>query len=327
MKNEIQVDLMIELCKKLLEMIIISRHDNKKLLNKSMCTLIKFKFKFLDLQIINVIFMLQWILDFISSSFEVKNYSFNDQVTDQSVIKESQIFEKFICNIMRLRKISTAYLFLTFMSNWFHMNIKKHKSILLLCSFKIVLNQWYQMREKFFSDLHIMIIYEDKSSEESFQSKLNWVFSITVRNDSYNFITWSLKIKYMWNQINHKIFKTVFLTSYDIWHSCILKSKTKVIRNKEKAKIKNIIYVSNWTDRFSLVLMNEEHHLRNSDIKIYLSVNLLNCEYHWFLTATSFINNLLISKSLYQYEALLICISEHQRITCYFVSKNWNRNS
>lgn len=63
-------------------MIITSRHDSKKLLNKSMCTLIKFKFKFLDSQIINVIFMLQQTLDFILSSFKVKDYSFNDQVTD-----------------------------------------------------------------------------------------------------------------------------------------------------------------------------------------------------------------------------------------------------
>ncbi len=204
--------------------------------------------------------------------------------------------------------------------------MKKYKSILLLYSFKIVLNQWCQMREKFFSNLHIMIVYEDKSSEESFQSKLNWVFSMTVRNNSYNFITWFSKIKYIWNQINHKTFKTVLLINYDIWHNCILKLKIKVIRNKEEAKIKNIIYVSNWTDRFSLVLMNEEHHLRNSDIKTHLSVNLLSCEYHWFLTVTSFINNLLISKSSYQYEALLIYISEHQRITYYFVSKNWNRN-
>lgn len=308
-------------------MIITSRHNSKKLLNKSMCTLIKFKFEFLDSQIIDIVFMLQQILDFISSSFEVKDYSLNDQVTDQSAIEESQIFEEFICDTMRLRKIFTAYLFLTLVNNWFHMNMKKHKSILLLCSFKIVLNQWYQMREKFFSDLHIMIVYENKSSEESFQSKLNWIFSMTVRNNSYDFITWSLKIKYMWNQIDYKTFKTVLLTSYDIWHSCILKLKTKVIRNKEEAKIENIIYVSNWTDRFFLVLMNEEHRLQNSDIKTHLSVNLLSCEYHWFLTATSFINNLLISKSLYQYEALLICISEHQKTTCYSVSKNWNRNS
>lgn len=181
---------------------------------------------------------------------------------------------------MRLGKIFTAYLFLILVSNWFHINMTKHKSILLLCSFKIVLNQWYQMREKFFPDLHIVIVYEDKSSEKSFQSKLNWVLSMTVKNDSYNFITWFLKIKYMWNQINYKTFKTVLLTSYDIWHSCILKLKIKVIRNKEEAKIKNIIYVLNWTDTFSLVQMNEEHHLRNSDIKTHLSVNLLSCKYH-----------------------------------------------
>ncbi len=124
-----------------------------------------------------------------------------------------------VCNIMKLRKISTTYLFLTLVSNWFHMNMKKHKSILLLCSFKIVWNQWCQIKEKFFSDLYIVIVYEDKSSKESFQSKLNWVLSMTVRNDSYNFIIWSSKIKYMWNQINYKTFKTILLTSYDIWHS------------------------------------------------------------------------------------------------------------
>ncbi len=78
-------------------MIIILKHDSKKLLNKSMCTLIKFKFEFLDSQIINIVFMLQRILDFISSSFEVKDYSFNDQVTNQSAIKESQIFEELVC--------------------------------------------------------------------------------------------------------------------------------------------------------------------------------------------------------------------------------------
>ncbi len=92
-----QVDFMIELCKRLLEMIIILKHDSKKLLNKSMCTLIKFKFEFLDSQIINIVFMLQQILDFISSSFKVKDYSFNDQVTNQSAIKESQIFEELVC--------------------------------------------------------------------------------------------------------------------------------------------------------------------------------------------------------------------------------------
>ncbi len=92
-----QVDFMIELCKRLLEMIIILKHDSKKLLNKSMCTLIKFKFEFLDSQIINIVFMLQRILDFISSSFEVKDYSFNDQVTNQSAIKQSQIFEELVC--------------------------------------------------------------------------------------------------------------------------------------------------------------------------------------------------------------------------------------
>ncbi len=112
-----QVDLMIKLCKRLLEMIITSRHNSKKLLNKSMCTLIKFKFEFLDSQIIDIVFMLQQILDFISSSFEVKDYSLNDQVTDQSAIEESQIFEEFICDTMRLRKIFTAYLFLTLVNN------------------------------------------------------------------------------------------------------------------------------------------------------------------------------------------------------------------
>jgi len=61
--------------------------------------------------------MLQRTLDFISSSFKVKDYSFNDQVTDQSAIKESQIFEELICDIMRLGKIFTAYLFLILVNN------------------------------------------------------------------------------------------------------------------------------------------------------------------------------------------------------------------
>ena len=175
------------------------------------------------------------------------------------------------------------------------MNTESHKSSLLLCLSEVIMNQWIQLEEKFFSDLNIVIAYSDKALKGFMQLKLNWISSQTVRNDSLDLITWLIQSRFMWNQSELKASKTVLLTSYDIWHSQTLKSESKMITNKKGVQVEEIVYAFNWTDRFFLVLMNEKHWLQNMKIKAHLTVKLLDCEYHWFLTVTSSINNLSVS--------------------------------
>ena len=175
---------------------------------------------------------------------------------------------------------------------WTYTHMKIHRPILLLCLSDVVIDQWRKMKEQF-SELTIVLEYDDKS-ESLIASKLNWIDVSTFKRTSQNFTEWSSAISYMWDITDSQAFKVVLLTSYDMWiaHTVKMRKKTQLI--SEGFKEIQILY-SDWFKMIALIVINEGHHLRNLKIKAHVSVWDLNCDHHWFLTATSSINTLLIS--------------------------------
>jgi len=93
-------------------MIITFKHELKQILNKSKCHCISSEFEFLNSQINDAAFMLQRILEHVSSSFTSTAYTETDAFANNHAIEGLQTFDELLCDTMRLEKTLTAYLFM-----------------------------------------------------------------------------------------------------------------------------------------------------------------------------------------------------------------------
>ncbi len=273
-------------------MVITFKHELKQILNKSKCHHISSEFEFLNSQINDAAFMLQWTLEHVSSSSINTVYIETDALANNHAIEGLQTFGELLCDTMRLEKTPTAYLFMCIYALWAYTHMKIHWPILLLCLSDVMIDQWREMRERFLK-LTIVLAYGDKS-EGLIASKLNWINVSTFKGTLQNFTEWSSAISYMWDITDPQAFKVVLLTSYDMWttHTVKMRKKTQLI--SEGSKEIQIPY-SDWSEMVALIVMNKGHHLRNLKIRAHVSVWDLNCNHQWFLTVTSSINTLLIS--------------------------------
>ena len=210
-------------------MVITFKHELKQILNKSKCHHISSEFKFLNSQINSAAFMLQWILEHVSSSFISTVYIKTDALVNNHAIEDSQIFDELLCDTMRLKKTSTAYLFMCIYALWVYIHMKIHQSILLLCLSDVMIDQWRKMREQFLK-LTIVLAYDDKL-KSLIALKLNWINVSAFKRISQNFTEWSSAINYMWDITDSQAFKVVFLISYDTWtaHTVKMRKKTQLI--------------------------------------------------------------------------------------------------
>jgi hypothetical protein len=91
--------------------------------------------------------------------------------------------------------------------------------------------------------------------------------------------------------INNKMtFRTIVLSTYDIFANRIVNTIVeKRLKKNDKKK-----YVSKWAKRFNIVILNKDHKLRHSWIKIYAFVKKLHVKIHWFFTIILIMNNFFV---------------------------------
>lgn len=95
------------------------------------------------------------------------------------------------------------------------------------------------------------------------ESKLNWVDAAAVRNGPSNSTVWPAKTRYMWDKAEPNAFKVVIPTHYNTWHARTLKMNSKSVLQEDGTEDDELEYSSDWTEKLSLVVMDEGHRLRN----------------------------------------------------------------
>ena len=109
-ESEHQTESPVELCKLLLDMIDSDKHENAKLLNRSLCTLLSScTSSFLNSQINDAAFMLQRFCEkFLVDPERAKDSKIAEAATKLESVKT---FEEIVIDIMRFEKIYTELLF------------------------------------------------------------------------------------------------------------------------------------------------------------------------------------------------------------------------
>ncbi len=96
---------------------------------------------------------------------------------------------------------------------------------------------------------------------------------------------------------NISLIRTI-LVFFVWWYCHFMKSSSsefwRLLSNESNSIKKKKIYESKWTEVFNMILLNENHRMRHSEIKIFANVQCLKTNIHWFLTITFIINNWLI---------------------------------
>ena len=267
-------------------------------LDKSKTTFINCDFEFLDSQINCAAFMLQHTLGIVPSVQPSNAYPLEKLQKDAIDVLGPRTFGGLVCDTMGLGKTLATILFMNVFANYLYTDTEvEHRPILLLVPSGVVLEQWRSEIAEKFPDLTVIVAYGDKP-EGSMKSKRNWIGPKEMRvgpgSKSY-----SQDLSYIWDIEDPKASRAILLTSYDTWQARTLRSSLVKSRSSDGQLVEEIHYHSAYKGAFALVIMDEGHRLRNRETKAHIAVRELECEYHWFITATPSINNLSVSHSLY----------------------------
>lgn len=113
---------------------------------------------------------------------------------------------------MNLKKTFFALLFIAWMCRNEFKNVI-NKSILILLSNNIVLNQWFQNLFDWFSNVKMIICHEQKVTQIKHADI--WISINAIKQASKTLNNWSKKFRYIFDEFNSNAFKTIILFIYD----------------------------------------------------------------------------------------------------------------
>jgi hypothetical protein len=228
--------------------------------------------------------MLQRTLDRISLAFEFKDNQIAVNVVKK--LKSVQTFDEIIVDTMSLNKTYLALLFFNYMIVYCQFD-DMHRLILILAFNEVMLCQWMNAIRDHFLDLRLIVAHEEKSESRNAKS---WISFLIMKKTSQKLTHWSQKFMNIFDINDKMTFKTIVLSTYDIFASRIVNTIVeKRLRKNDKKR-----YVNKWAKRFNIVILNEDHKLRHSWIKIYAFVKELHVKIHWFLTIIFIMNNVFV---------------------------------
>jgi hypothetical protein len=268
----------------------MKKHDQTRIFEKyRVIVIFNCQLNFLNSQLNEVVFMLQKTLNniFFASKL-INNENAMNIITRFKIV---QTFEDIIIDIMRLRKTYLALLFLNYVV--MHCSFdESHKFTLIFISSKVVLNQWVKAIRNHFSTLKFIIAHDERTDSRYVDS---WVKTTTMKKIFKKLLHWSSKFENVFEQSERSVSRTMILFTYDIFVNRIVNTVMKKRFEKKNKKR----YVSKWTLRFDIVILNEDHKLQHFWIKIFVVVRELQIDIHWFFTATFIINNFMINDLLH----------------------------
>jgi hypothetical protein len=225
--------------------------------------------------------MLQRTLNNIS--FASKLINNEDAMNVITKFKNIQTFEDIIVDIMKLKKTYFAFLFLNYVV--MHCLFDEfHKFTLIFILSEIVLNQWMKIIRDHFSNLKFIIAHDEKTNSRYVDS---WIKTTTMKKNFKKLLHWSSKFENVFKQNERNVSRTMILFIYDIFVNRIVNTVMKKRFEKKNKKR----YVNKWTSKFDIVILNKDHKLRYSWIKIFVAVKKLQTNIHWFFITTFIINN------------------------------------
>ncbi len=148
--------------------------------------------------------------------------------------------------------------------------------------------QWMNVIKDHFFDLRLIVAHEEKSKSRNAKS---WISSLIMKKVFQKLIHWFQKFMNIFDINDRMTFKTIVLSTYDIFANRIVNTIVeKRLRKNDKKK-----YVNKWAKRFNIVILNEDHKLRHSWIKIYAFVKKLHVKIYWFFTITFIMNSAFVN--------------------------------
>jgi hypothetical protein len=249
----------------------MKKHDQTKILEKHRVIVIfNCQLNFLSSQLNETVFMLQKTLNNIS--FVSKLINNEDAMNIITKFKNFQTFENIIVDIMRLKKTYLVFLFLNYVV--MHCSFDEfHKFTLIFISSEIVLNQWVKAIRNHFSNLKFIIAHDERTNSKYVES---WIKTTTMKKIFKKLFHWSSKFENVFEQNERSVSRTMILFTYNIFVSRIV----NIVMKKRLEKKNKKRYVSKWTSKFDIVILNEDHKLRDSWIKIFVVVRELQINIH-----------------------------------------------
>jgi hypothetical protein len=163
-----------------------------------------------------------------------------------------------------------------------------HRLILILAFNEMMLCQWMNVIKDHFLDLKLIVAHEKKSKSRNAKS---WIRFLIMKKIFQKLIHWLQKFMNIFDINDKMTFKTIILSTYDIFASRIFNTIVeKRLKKNDKKR-----YVSKWAKRFNIVILNENHKLRHSWIKIYAFVKELHVKIHWFFTIILIMNSVFVN--------------------------------
>jgi hypothetical protein len=148
--------------------------------------------------------------------------------------------------------------------------------------------QWINIIKIHFLDLKLIVAHEKKSKSRNAKS---WINFLIMKKIFQKLIHWFQKFMNIFDINDKMIFKTIVLSTYNIFANRIVNTIVeKRLRKNDKKK-----YVNKWAKKFNIVILNENHKLHHSWIKIYAFVRKLHVKIHWFFTIILIMNNVFVN--------------------------------
>lgn len=290
---------MVDLCRALLDMTVVGKHGQAKILNRSVCNVIpQCKVEFLDSQVNGAVFMLQRTLGSIPVATKFADDAHMRGIAAK--LKSVQTHGGIVVDTMGFGKTYTALLFAAYHAAYApHTGTSGkpvHRPILCIVPAGVVLQQWQDAIKDKFLSLNIIVAHGERPNDAKLS--MHWVSAMAVRDYPQSLRNWPKHLRYIFDLTNPKASQTIILSSYDTFAQRTLKVTKQQKRNGQYKKV----YTSSWQGVFDIVIMDEGHKLRHPFTKTYASIKMLKANVHWFLTATPVINDSMVSASLFWYE-------------------------
>lgn len=290
---------MVDLCRALLDMTVVGKHGQAKILNRSVCNVIpQCKVEFLDSQVNGAVFMLQRTLGSIPVATKFADDAHMRGIAAK--LKSVQTHGGIVVDTMGFGKTYTALLFAAYHAAYApHTGTSGkpvHRPILCIVPAGVVLQQWQDAIKDKFLSLNIIVAHGERPNDAKLS--MHWVSAMAVRDYPQSLKNWPKHLRYIFDPTNPKASQTIILSSYDTFAQRTLKVTKQQKRNGQYKKI----YTSSWQGVFDIVIMDEGHKLRHPFTKTYASIKMLKANVHWFLTATPVINDSMVSASSSWYE-------------------------
>jgi hypothetical protein len=285
-KSQNQIDFVIKHARVVLDMQRSRTHNQIDVLKKHVSfVLFNCKLFFLNSQMNETAFMLQCTFDRISLVLELENNQVAVNVVKK--LKSVQTFDEIIVDTMNLNKTYFALLFLNYMIVHCQFD-DMHRFILILAFNEVMLCQWMNVIRNHFFDLKLIVAHDEKSKSRNAKS---WINFLIMKKVLQKLIHWFQKFINIFDINDKMTFKTIVLSTYDIFANRIVNTIVeKRLRKNDKKK-----YVSKWAKRFNIVILNEDHKFRHSWIKIYAFVRELHVKIHWFFTIILIMNSVFVN--------------------------------